>query len=166
MFLSLCCMFYWSCLNLTTCRSSCDHVCFINKGRDIGAVNQPAWPGWSLIRTLLSGCLQDLCTSPHTGSPLLTQPYLCDGTFCSMLVYTRRKRIPHLRDGTIPSGKCVCVHTCTPVFMCMCVCACVCLLVCVHLLHFLYLFPVYHFHLYPNSTTKGAVSWIWLTVAC
>lgn len=122
------------------------------------------------IRTPLSGCLQGLCTSPHTGLPLLTHPYLCDGTFCSMLVYTRRKKIPEpsrwdysFREVRVRAY----MHTYVCMCVCMCVCTCVhvCVYLCVHLQHFLCLFPVYHFQLYPNSTAKGAVSWIWLTVA-
>ena len=69
------------------------------------------------VCALLSGCLQDLCTSPHTELPLPTDPYLCDGTFYSMLVSLEGKKFRVLEMGLFLQGSaCVCMH----VFSCVC----------------------------------------------
>lgn len=58
MFLSLCCMFYWSHFNLTTLWSSCSHLCFINEARG-------AWRG------------SEACLRSHRYCRALTHAHLC-----------------------------------------------------------------------------------------
>lgn len=58
MFLSLCCMFYWSHFNLTTLWSSCSHLCFINEARG-------AWRG------------SEACLRSHRYCGALTHAHLC-----------------------------------------------------------------------------------------
>ena len=95
-------------------------------------VTQPDRAG-AWVRALLSGCLQDLCTSPHTELPLPNHPYLCDGTFYSMLVSLEGKKFRVLEMRLFLQGSaCVCIraHLCVCVRVYVCVCmhvfSCVC----------------------------------------
>lgn len=120
MFLSLCCMFYWSCLNLTTLWSSCYYLCFINEKRDLERssnlpevtqlVSTGAW-----IHTWWCVSPRPVHCFPHQGAsrhcPVCPSISL-NGAFYSTPVPLIGKEILSLSSGQLSLGTHVCM--CVP----------------------------------------------------
>lgn len=130
MFLSLCCMFYWSRLNLTTLWSSCYHVGFINEERVLWEVEQPAWGHTASEH----GSLESnpaVCAPFPTPLPPQALP-ACPSTSVegSLLLHTgltnRERQSESSRQDSFFGELCVSVW----VWLCLCMC--------IHFLHFLF----------------------------
>lgn len=134
MCLSLCCMFYWSHLNVTALWSSCCHLCFKMR-KVVGSLeklsNLPEVTGLVLVPRFKSSCvcvcmcvcmrvcvrvyLQGLCPSLHTRCPAC--PPMCGLEHpTSHWYHQKKKKFWVLRQDHFSEKLCVCVYVCMHIY--------------------------------------------------